>query len=198
MLTKTIRYASIALIAISVIACNSSRRVQRVDPNETIDLSGRWNDSDSRLTANAMIDQSLTEPWLTNFMESHGGKKPTVIAGMVTNKSHEHIDAETFIKDLERAFIKAQKVRVVQGGDKREEIRKERADQQNYSSKSSMKKWGLEQGADFMLQGTINSFVDTYNKEKVVSYQIDLELTNLETNEIVWIGDKKIKKYIRN
>lgn len=47
-----------------------------------------------------------------------------------------------------------------------------------------------------MLQGTINSIVDTYKKDKVVYYQIDLELTNLETNEVVWMGDKKIKKQV--
>ena len=52
---------------------------------------------------------------------------------------------------------------------------------------------GVGTGADFMLQGTINSIVDSYKKEKVVYYQIDLELTNLETNEVVWMGDKKIK-----
>ena len=47
-----------------------------------------------------------------------------------------------------------------------------------------------------MLQGTINSIVDTYKKNKVVSYQINLELTDLETREIVWMGDKKIKKTV--
>jgi PBP1b-binding outer membrane lipoprotein LpoB len=56
----------------------------------------------------------------------------------------------------------------------------------------------LEVGADYMLQGVINSIVDEYKREKVVEYQIDLQLTNMETNEVVWIGDKKIKKYIKD
>jgi len=143
-----------------------------------------------------MIDQSLNEKWLENFSRAHSGKEPVVIVGLVQNKSHEHINAETFIKDLEKAFINSGRVRLVQASAKREEIRKERGDQQEYSSAETMKKWGREIGADFMLQGTINSIVDQYNKEQVTFYQIDLELTNIETNEIVWIGDKKIKKYI--
>jgi PBP1b-binding outer membrane lipoprotein LpoB len=61
-----------------------------------------------------------------------------------------------------------------------------------------MKKWGKELGADYMLQGTINSIVDTYQNQKVIYYQIDLELTDLETNEVLWIGDEKIKKYVQN
>ena len=49
-----------------------------------------------------------------------------------------------------------------------------------------------------MLQGTINSTVDSYKSKKVVYYQIDLELTNIQTNEKVWFGDKKIKKFVKN
>lgn len=186
-------------IATMLVSCKStSHTVTRVNPDQTIDLSGRWNDSDSRLAADALIDQVLNERWLSEFMRANNNERPVVIAGVVRNKSHEHIDAETFVKDIEKAFIRTGRVRLVQAGEKREEIRRERADQQDYSSAATMKKWGQEVGADFMMQGTINSIVDSYNNEKVVYYQIDLELTNLETNEVVWIGDKKIKKVVQN
>ena len=88
--------------------------------------------------------------------------------------------------------------RLVVAGEKRNELRKEKADQQDYASPETIKKWGRELGADFMLQGTINSMVDQYKKEKVITYQVDLQLTNIETNEVVWIGDKKIKKHVRD
>ena len=81
---------------------------------------------------------------------------------------------------------------------KREQIRRERADQQNNASQSTMKQWGLEVGADYMLQGSINSIMDAYKRKKVIYYQIDMMLTNIETNEVVWIGDKKIKKFVKN
>jgi uncharacterized protein (TIGR02722 family) len=194
-MTKLIKYSLVAVLLISLASC-SSRKVTRVSPDQQIDLSGRWNDTDSKLTAEAMIEQSLNERWLPDFNKAHAGKEPVVIVGLVQNKSHEHIDAETFIKDLEKAFIKSGRVRLVQAGEKRDQIRRERADQQEFSSAETMKSWGREIGADFMLQGSINSIVDQYKKEQVTYYQIDLELTNIETNEIVWIGDKKIKKYI--
>lgn len=171
--------------------------VARVDPEKEMDISGSWNDVDSRLVSDAMIEQSLSEDWLKNHLSTQKDQ-PVIIVGMVKNKSHEHIDAETFMKDIEKSFIQSKKVRVVQGGEKREELRGERADQQVNASVSTMKQWGLEVGADYMLQGSINSIVDAYKREKVVYYQIDLELTNLETNEVVWIGDKKIKKYVKN
>lgn len=194
--TKLIALSLVA-IAFSTPGCKN-RKVQRVDPNERIDLSGRWNDTDSKMTADAMIEQILTGPWLTNHLQANNGEKPVVVVGLTRNKSHEHINPETFCKDLEKSFITSQKVRLVQGGEMREEVRGERADQQNFSSENTMKKWGLEVGADYMLQGVMNSTVDEYGREKVVEYQIDLQLTNMETNEVVWIGDKKIKKYIKD
>ena len=197
MILNRINLLAFGMMAILVLSCQN-RRVQRVDPNETIDLSGRWNDTDSKMTSSAMIEQVLSGPWLINHFEANNNEKPVVIVGLIKNNSHEHINPETFCKDLERSFITSQRVRLVQSGEKREEVRQERSDQQNYSSKSTMKKRGLEMGADYMLQGTLNSTIDQYKKDKVVEYQIDLELTNMETNEIVWIGDKKIKKFIKD
>ena len=192
---KSIRL--ICFFSALILAASCAHKVTRIDPADTPDISGKWNNIDSRLTAEEMISQSLGSAWLNDFVQAKG-KKPVVICGMVSNKSHEHIEAETFIKDLERAFISSAKVGLVQGGKKREELRAEKADQQTNSSVSTMKKFGLENGADFILQGSINSFVDSHKRKKTVTYQINLELTNIETNEVVWIGDKKISKYVKN
>jgi len=87
---------------------------------------------------------------------------------------------------------------LVQNAEFREKLRQERADQQEFASKETAKKWGRELGADYMLFGTINSIIDQYNKKKVIFYKVNLELTDMETNEIVWLGDKEIKKFIKN
>ena len=179
------------------LASCSNRTVTRIDPATQIDLSGNWNNTDSRLTAKEITGQILNEKWIVNHVAAKG-KKPVVIVGMITNKSHEHIEAETFMKDLEIGFIESDKVGLVQSGKKREEMRAEKADQQTNASQSTMKKFGLEKGADYILQGSINSIVDAYKREKTVTYQVNLELTNIETNEVVWIGEKKIAKLVKN
>ena len=193
---KLIKIFTLLFIAITTFSC--AHRVTRIDSSNTPDISGKWNNTDSRLTSEEMIQQCLNEKWLMNYIETNKGKKPVVIVGMVTNKSHEHIEAETFIKDLERTFINTSRVGLVQSGKKREEMRTEKADQQTNASISTMKKFGLENGADFILQGSINSIVDAYKRKKTVTYQINLELTNIQSNEIVWIGEKKISKFVKN
>jgi len=188
---------SIALVAVLLGGCYNSRKVSRVDPDSTIDLSGRWNDTDSRLVAEEMVKDAFSRYWLQEFTNKNG-ERPVVIVGDIKNKTSEHISTETFIKDIEREFINSGRVRVVQSGDFREKMRQERADQQEFASEETMKKWGEEVGADFMMTGSVNSITDQYGKDKVVMYQVDLELSNLETNEKVWIGNKKIKKAIEN
>ena len=176
-------------------SCNNTKQVTRVEEDAVIDLSGRWNETDSRLVAEEMVSDMLLRPWLEEF-EQGMGRRPVIIVGLVSNKSHEHIATDTYIKDIEKAILNSGKVRLVQAAEAREELRKERADQNEFASKATAASWGKELGADFMLQGLVNSIVDSNNKQKVVFYQTDLELTNLESNEKVWIGDKKIKKVI--
>jgi uncharacterized protein (TIGR02722 family) len=187
---------SLLVVGVTFTGC-FTKKVKRIDPSEQTDLSGRWNDTDSRLVSNEMITDALQRPWRGNFAQENS-KAPTVIIGEVVNNTHEIIPTETFIKDMEKAFINSGMVSVVQGGDFRKQMREEREDQQTNSSKETMKKFGMEKGADYILTGVMSSIVDKEGRNKIVFYQVDLELTDLETNEKVWIGDKKIKKAVKN
>jgi penicillin-binding protein activator len=184
-------------IMLATAACQT-HKVSRVNPEEKIDLSGRWNDVDSKMVADEMISDALSRPWLKEFNEKMG-RKPVVIVSRIRNNTTEpDIQPETFIKDIEKEFINTGTVTVVGTKQDREALREERDDQQTFSTEESRKKWGKEKGADFMLMGVINSTVDAYKNEKVVLYKVNLELIDLESNIKVWIGDKEIKKYIKN
>lgn len=188
--------SSILLIAIACVATSCARRkVTRIDPNTVTDLSGRWNNTDARLTAETIAEQALNGRWLDEWMRMKN-QRPVIVVGTVRNNSHEHIDTDIFIRDIERAFLRSQAIRLVQAGEKRNELRGERADQQDFASPSTMKRWGQELGADFIMQGEVKSIVDSHRRERTTYWQVDMQLTNLETNEIVWMGDYKGKKYI--
>jgi len=175
--------------------CGPSKVVSRIPEDSTTDLSGSWNDTDSRLVSEEMIQDCLSRPWKTKHWERFG-KKPVVIVGIVRNRSSEHIPVGTFIGDVERAFVNTGEVDVVASAEEREQVRDERSDQQSNASEETMKRFGLEKGADYMLGGVINTITDEEGGEKVVFYQVDLNLVDLESNAKVWLGQKKIKKYI--
>lgn len=191
---KNIFSLTVSLIIILMLsACGS---VKRIEPTDQVDLSGKWNDTDSRLVSEAMIDDALKQRWTGDFSSSKF-RNPVVIVGEIRNMTHEHISTETFTKDLERALLNSGKVDFVAAKNERDEIREERADQAKNALPSTVKKNRRETGADFILSGTINSIVDKATADTVVFYQVNLEIINLETNKKIWIGEKKIKKRVK-
>ncbi len=189
-LLLTIALASI----VALTGCKT--KVKRVAVDETIDLSGRWNDTDSQLVSSEMIADIASRSWIEEYT-SKNGKKPVVIVGTVRNKSSEHIETETFTKDLERELINNGRVTFVANKVDRGELREERKEQQTWSREETQKRLAAETGADYMLQGSIKTIIDQEGKESVKFYQVDMEMIHLETNEKVWAGDKKIKKYVK-
>lgn len=192
----TIQNSTIVFLLCVMGLWGCSKNVSRIDTDQQIDLSGRWNDTDSRLVSEEMVQDALARNWISDYTEDKG-RRPTIIVGTVKNKTSEHISSDTFIKDIEREILNSNRARIVQAGQAREELRDERADQQDYASLSTIKKWGQERGADFIMQGTINSITDSNRRQKLIFYQVDMELTDLETNEKVWIGSKRIRKVVK-
>jgi len=192
------RYITFLLLAGLVLlsGCGGGIAVQRIATDEVTDLSGRWNDTDSRLVAEKMASDMLSRVWLANFMKEKG-KNPTVLVGTIRNMSTEHVNMEVFTKDIERELINSGQVQFVASKQEREEIREEREDQQIYASLETAKRLGQEYGADFVLIGTFKSVEDVIEGKKAVLYSVDLELIDVEKNLKVWIGNKKIKKFIK-
>ncbi|MBL8023389.1 MAG: penicillin-binding protein activator LpoB [Elusimicrobia bacterium] len=194
-MTQLVRSSVALCLAGFLAACATTPKVTRVDAGETIDLSGNWNDTDSRQVAEEMVKDSLARPWLGDF-QSAKNTQPRVIVGLVGNKSSEHISTETFVKDLERELTNSGQVRFVASKEQRNEVREERTDQAKNASVKTAKSMGQEYGADFMLKGQINAIEDQAGKQQLKYYQVELEMIDLTTNEKVWIGQKKIKKSV--
>ncbi|MFW6368894.1 MAG: penicillin-binding protein activator LpoB [Spirochaetota bacterium] len=192
-----IRYITMSLVAIALLAgcATQSRSVERLEGQEAVDLSGRWNDTDSRMVAEEMVADVLSRPWIDGFNSSNEAQ-PVVVVGDIRNRSSEQIDTSTFISSIERELINSGAIRFVAGADVRESIREERMDQQSQATQETISRLGAETGADFMMQGQITSTTDAVEGQRVVAYQTNLELINIETNEIVWIGEKEIRKFI--
>ncbi|MFQ3324085.1 MAG: hypothetical protein ACI90U_001910 [Pseudomonadales bacterium] len=193
------KWLAIGVISVSTIvltACGGTS-VKRVDAGEQIDLSGAWNDTDSQLVSEELIRDALSCPWVDNFVRQQGNS-PAVIVGTIRNLSHEHINVRTFVADMERALVNSGRIDFVASSTERDEIRDERVDQDLNSTESTRNAAGQETGADFMLKGEINTIIDKEGKEQVRYYQVDLTMISMADNRKVWLGQKKIKKYVKN
>ena len=176
--------------------CGKSVEVARVDSGKEIALTDKWNDEDSRLVAEEMINDMLSYPWISQFNQRFPGKEPLVTVQRVRNKSHEHIAVDTFVNDIKRAVIRSGKAGFIATLEERQDTRAELADQDMNASADTRMEMGEEDGANFALSGTINSIVDQLDNQRVTYYQVDLKLINLQTAREVWNGSKKIKKFM--
>jgi PBP1b-binding outer membrane lipoprotein LpoB len=198
-ITKTFAVFLTALILFS--ACSSAPKVDRIDANTVVDLSGRWNDSDVRLVCASLINDCLNSPRVAQYIEqfkSRGGAGlPACLVGSFKNDSSEHIDTSIISRSMEVAIVNSGKLDFVAGGDTREELRTERQDQQSNASEETASALSKETGANLLLTGTIQSSVDQAGGTTVRSYFVYAELTNIETNTRLWMGENsEIKKVI--
>ncbi len=185
------------VVVLGLMASGCATEVIRKEPKEVIDLSGRWNDTDARLAAEEMITSCTSGAWLSEFNKEKG-RDPVVIVGTVVNNSHEHINADVFVQDLKQSLVNSGKVKFVSAKVERNEVRDERADQQMNAAVPTRAAMIQETGADFMLKGTVNSIKDETKGKYAILFQVNLELVNMTTNEKVWIGQKKVKKLVKN
>ena len=187
---------TLSMIGLILAGCSTNPKVERVDAESVADLSGAWNDTDSRLVAEEMINDALAHVWITNHTQQTG-ERPTVIVGAVRNNSHEHINVGIFTSDIERALINSGRVDFVASSEERQDIRAERIDQDLNATERTRNQAGQEQGADYMLKGSVNSNVDTVKGRQSRFYQVNMDLISLADNRKVWVGQKEIKKDIK-
>lgn len=188
---------TLPLIFLLLILGGCARSVTRIDPGQAIDLSGRWNDTDSRQVATAMIEHLLNSDKFKEYAATLG-KKPAIIVGLVRNRTSEHIDTENYIKRIELAIFNSGVADLVESGAFRDKLRVERVNQRDFAKASTVAKWGEETGANLMLFGEMTSETDVYQKQRVVNYVTTLFLTDMETNKRIWYGQEEIKKYVKN
>lgn len=190
------KFGCLVIVFLISFLAGCATEVKRVGVEQVKDLSGNWNDTDSRLVSEEMIRDSMASGWIDRH-QGKTGKVPTVIVGSVRNLSHEHINTRTFVADLERAFVNSGRVDVVASKDERGDIREERKDMDLNATEASRKAAGNEIGADYMLMGTINTIVDAGSSEQIRFYQVDLTLVSTTDNRKIWVGQKKIKKDVK-
>lgn len=183
-------------LAFVLASCGSTTGVSRYEDGATVkDLSGYWNENDIKLVCEELISGCVASPRVSGFKVANG-RDPVAIVGKISNKSSEHIDTAMVAKRFQTAIINSGVMEFVADSEQRLELRSEKVDQAE-NAYGTAKSIGNELAADFMLQGTVYSHVDSEGTESVRTYQVDAQLIDIESNKILWQGEKTISKYIK-
>ena len=187
---------STALLLISCAPAQPTRTVTRVDAGTQIDLSGFWNDTDVRLVCEALINNFLASERIIEAIQTMG-RRPVVIVGNFRNESDEHINTAIISQIMEDVILNTGRLDFVAGGALRDELRRERQDQQSQASEETASRLAQEHGADFMMTGSVRTMQDRAGNERVRSYFVRAEITDIESNRRIWTHtNSEIKKVI--
>lgn len=186
-------------MCVLVAFASCKKTVTRVGVDSVKDLSGRFNDTDSQMIAQSIVEQMLNECY---DLQNATRDERILAVGEVRNLSHEHINCSTFMNDIERNLINSGRCRVVASKDIREAIQDEFVDfEDNLSTYDRLEKQrdcAKKLGVNRMIFSSITSIIDKEGNRSVRFYQFDIKLVDVNTNEVMWMGTKKIKKFIKD
>ena len=152
-------------------------------------MNDQWSETDMQVSVKSMVDSLVTHNAIANAR-----KMPTVMVTNLQNKTSEHIDTQSIMDMVRVELSNSGKVQFVDK-EAREDISNE-YDYQNSGmvSDETKKTPGGQVGADFIINGRIDSIVQEVGKDKTVYYKLTLNLTNLKTGIISWTNHKEIRK----
>ncbi len=152
-------------------------------------LNDQWSETDMQETVKALVASMMAHPTL-----STAKIPPTVVITTLQNKTSEHIDTQSVMDMVRVELMKSGKLRFID-----KEARTDIDEEYNYQnsgrvSGESKKGPGEQVGADFIVNGRLDSIVQEVGKDKTVYYKITLNLTNLKSSIIEWSDNKQIRK----
>lgn len=159
------------------------------DPEKQNLLNDLWSETDMQNTVKALVSSMMAHPTIQNAKTP-----PIVMVTQLQNKTSEHIDTQSIMDMVRVDLMKTGKVGFID-----KEARQDIADEYNYQnsgmvSKDSKKGPGGQIGADYIVNGRLDSIVQEVGKDKTIYYKVTLNMTNLKTGMIVWSDNKQMRK----
>lgn len=183
--------ATLIMSTMALSACGPKAFVkgQYDDVERTNLLNDQWSETDMQKAAADLVASLVAHPAI-----ARAKTPPVVMVTGLQNKTSEHIDTQSIMDLIRVELMKTGKVSFVD-----REARQDISDEYNYQnsgmvSDESKKGPGGQVGADYIINGRLDSIVQEVGKDKTVYYKLTLNLTNLKTSVIVWSDNKQIRK----
>lgn len=189
--SAVLKLSTVIALAVSLSACGPKAFVkgEYEDPNKQNLMNDSWSETDMQVTVKNMVDSLVAHRSIADAQ-----KMPILMVTNLQNKTSEHIDTQSIMDMVRVELTNSGKVTFVDK-EARQDISNE-YDYQNSGmvSDTSKKEAGGQVGADFILNGRLDSIVQEVGKDKTVYYKLTLNMTNLKTGLTAWTNQKQIRK----
>lgn len=154
-------------------------------------LNDQWSETDMQNAVKDLVASAVAHPAIANAKTP-----PVVMVTQLQNKTSEHIDTQNIMDMMRVELMNSGRVEFIDK-EARQDIKDEYEYQKDNASEGTKKSAGGQTGADFILNGRMDSIVQEVGKEKTVYYKMTLNLTNLKTSKIVWSNYKQMRKQFK-
>ncbi|MEQ1878383.1 MAG: penicillin-binding protein activator LpoB [Bdellovibrionia bacterium] len=152
-------------------------------------LNDQWSETDMQKAVKDLVDSLVAHNSI-----AAANRPPVVMVTNLQNKTTEHIDTQNIMDMIRVELMNRGRVSFVDK-EAREDVSKEYEYQNSGMVNETTKKGpGKQVGADFILNGRLDSNVQEVGKDKTVYYKLTLNLTNLDSNLVTWSQYKQIRK----
>jgi penicillin-binding protein activator len=152
-------------------------------------LDDKWSETDMQQAVKTLVDSLVAHNSI-----AAANRPPVVMVTNLQNKTSEHIDTQNIMDMVRVELMNRGRVSFVDK-EARDDVAKEYEYQNSGMVNDTTKKGpGKQVGADFILNGRLESIVKEVGKDKTVYYKLTLNLTNLDTNIITWSNYKQLRK----
>jgi penicillin-binding protein activator len=152
-------------------------------------LNDQWSETDMQKAVKDLVDSLIAHPSI-----AAAKRPPLVMVTNLQNKTSEHIDTQNIMDMVRVELMNRGRVAFVDK-EARDDVAKEYEYQNSGMVSEGTKKGpGKQSGAEFIINGRLDSIVQEVGKDKSVYYKLTLNLTNLDTNVISWSNYKQMRK----
>ena len=188
-------YLSTLILGIALTGCGPRQFADgSYDENVQSDnlLTDRWSETDMQAAVRDLVGSATK-----HYAISSAKRPPIVMVTRLQNKTSEHIDTQSIMDMVRVELMRGGKVSFVDKA-AREDIAEEYDYQDSgMVNRESKKGKGNQIGADFIINGRLDSIVQQAGARKTVYYKVTLNMTNLSTGIIVWSDYKQIRKQFK-
>ena len=181
----------ITLLCLAAVACGPKAFVkgQYEDAEKENLMNDQWSETDMQVVVKDMVNSMVQHKSIAAAQ-----KMPIIMVTNLQNKTSEHIDTQSIMDMVRVELTNSGKVAFVD-----KEARTDISNEYDYQnsgmvSEETKKTAGGQVGADYIVNGRLDSIVQEVGKEKTVYYKMTLNLTNLKTGIISWTNQKQIRK----
>lgn len=155
-------------------------------------LTDKWSETDMQGIVKTLVASAVSHPAI-----SSAKRPPVVMVTRLQNKTSEVIDTQSITDMFQVELMRTGKVAFVDKA-----AREDMAEEYDYqgsgtTNRETQKTKGGQVGADFIMNGRLDSIVQEAGKDKTIYYKITMNLTNLKTGLIVWTDHKQIRKLFK-